>query len=260
MKCIKGIKKNVSLLFTASVVLSFGLSLLACNLNKERENLYGTWIMESLDGQPVPTNSLFVARFYPQGTELHAAGVIEDSVTHWGEREDYTYEFVGNEGFNLILTGLSPTNEKVSIFFDVQTLTKDRFAYTFANPGLAGSFLSRGNLVTLRKSDVDYSKQIVGLWEGSVGLGNRFDFKADGTYDFYVNLSGEWKIINGRNVAYHLYGDLLVCDVFNTMESTGKDGYDAWIIHIEGDQMTMDAKRGATLSERHLDLKRITNE
>lgn len=257
---MKGIKRNGSLLFTASVVLLFGLSLLACNPNKERQNLYGTWIMESLDGQPVPTNSLFVARFYPQGTEMHAAGVIEDSVTRWGERDDYTYEFVGNEGSNVLLTGVSPSNQKVRIFFDVQTLTKDKFVYTFANPGMVGSFLSKGNIVTLRKSDVDYSKQIVGLWEGTVGLGHRFDFKADGTYDFYVNLSGEWKIINGRNVAYHLYGDLLICDVFNSKAVSGKDGYDAWIIHIEGDQMTMDAKRGSTLSERHLALKRLPNE
>lgn len=74
------------------------------------------------------------------------------------------------------------------------------------------------------KVNVDYSKDIIGLWEGVEMTGYetygnaeaRIKYEADGTYTYYRKVDGEWQALVEDLAEWNVDGDWLAGTRFNT--------------------------------------------
>lgn len=103
----------------------------------------------------------------------------------------------------------------------------------------------------LRLLDKDYSKDIIGLWEGKcITQGeqqdvHRWRYFADGRYEYlYKNQQGEWVVKSDNNGKYLLFGDIMVNSWLNN-DLTGVLGQhcEIWNILIKNDKMNWSATR-----------------
>ena len=100
------------------------------------------------------------------------------------------------------------------------------------------------------KVTVDYSKDFIGLWEGvemtgSETYGNaeaRIDYRADGSYTYYIKSGGNWVVSANVDNEYLVDGDWLATRWRS--EAGAKFSYEWWDIdYIRGDEMKWSALR-----------------
>ena len=120
---------------------------------------------------------------------------------------------------------------------------------------------------TYEKVDKDFSADIVGTWEGQVtseqdtfgdGLLHRWEYKADGTYVYYVKDGDNWVPSTNTLNEYFVAGRLLCSRWIND----GKENREWWEIEsIENDVMKWKALRqnadGTTFTST-FEMKKVT--
>lgn len=239
------------------------LTLSCCTNNIKEELLYGTWIMESVDGQELHTNDYFVIRFNPDGTEMHASPLYEDSVNvRWFHGENYKYRFLSETKRAICISGLSPLGIPVDLKLNILKLTKNKLVYFYAEPFFAGAYISDHRPITLRRPKNDYSEKILGTWEYEMeGKKFRMEFLDRELYTFYVFDGQSWTITPDSPHRYYLYGDFLVVlahKEWDGIERTHMHWHDNWEITIKENKMHMYAYRGTDNVEMHIIANKIT--
>ena len=98
------------------------------------------------------------------------------------------------------------------------------------------------------ESAIDYSKAILGTWEGHStseitvnddGRDHRWEYREDGTFLYYNKEGDEWVPADDEVSAYTLEGSLLT----TTWAESDQEITESWEITIDGDTMTWTAQR-----------------
>ena len=205
--------------------------------------LIGTWISDSVEGTSNVTNDKFVTIYRPDYTNIYAEGYNADS-SYWNE-ENTIYAVLGSQ----LTINIENIFGKSSYYvIDMQYIDDNTIKFTdkqFIKNGVDqdSSVLST---YIMRRAQLDYSKEIRGLWKGhetTVGSAYEHDFYwnfEDGTYSFYYYSDNSGLYIHTYNDNYYLYGNLLSCNYKNFSGYAGETGkyvYDNWMISIKNDTM-----------------------
>ena len=214
------------------------------------EKIIGKWIISDKDGLPMPTNRTNVFTFVSATKAYMSASLnarpelnpewmdnIEANVTingnlmtltlHADEHNTSVHEF--------IVTDINATeftaNHKVTVTVDGNVMFVDE------------------DVIRLTKVTADYRTAIVGTWqgrctsEGSVfddGQEHRWQYKADGTYVYYVKDGDNWVPYEGNTLNEYFVDGNLLCTRWIDL---GQENREWWEITINGNKMNWTALR-----------------
>lgn len=215
-----------------------------------QDKLVGTWVMKMEDGEETLTNGYFAMTFDADGTQdfMTRGDVAEDGTSTWLTKEGTSYTVKDNTIY------LLSDDDDIQLYGSISSGSLC---------GEVGDILSYREVVNIDggedmysdrsfagiRSEVDYSSDIVGTWEGVIideDINEPFDnikfvFTRTGTYDFYaLNDEGEWEYIDTNEGLYFLMGNLLATQ---WTETTGLTYSEAWVVALDGDTMTWRAER-----------------
>ena len=153
-------------------------------------------------------------------TEAYVSLSIQDRTaedTPWRDREEVYVEIIGND---IILSHSPKPGMTVMVELYIDSITDATLiakrTVTIRQDG--GLVKSTENMIRYEKLDKDYSADIVGIWEGQIsseqdtygdGLQHRWEYKADGTYVYYVKDGDNWVPSANTLNEYFVAGKLL---------------------------------------------------
>ena len=153
-------------------------------------------------------------------TEAYVSLSIQDRTaedTPWRDREEVDVEIIGND---VILSHSPKPGMTVIVELYIDSITDATLiakrTVTIRQDG--GLVKSTENMIRYEKLDKDYSADIVGIWEGQIsseqdtygdGLQHRWEYKADGTYVYYVKDGDNWVPSANTLNEYFVAGNLL---------------------------------------------------
>lgn len=227
------------------------------------ESAVGTWVMMMIGGEEVATNDRFVMRLNEDMTQDYYAIISDgEGSTMLSYTQNATY---------------SVENGILSVISDMVDLELQCAITSGELCGQSGDVLTYTEIKNIQggvdcyveseykgiRCTVDYSEQIIGMWEGTVIEGDenepfdniRLDFRDDSLFDFYYQDSdGEWIMLEQDNT-YAILGNLFGSQ-WN--ESETQIIAETWITTIDSDTMTWRAVREGVENTAGFDLHRVT--
>jgi ABC-type sugar transport system substrate-binding protein len=213
------------------------------------ENIIGKWVISEIDGKPAVTNDKTVLTFLSttQATVSESKSDYSGPAVKWSSAREYEAQIYGNK---VTLTG-HPTdiNTIINEYF-VTSITADEMVCAYKHTVIRNDQIIKFTEMQLRftKVTVDYSADIVGIWEGRCTIeGSEFDdgqvhrwgYKADGNYVYYVKDGDNW--VPGDNTLNEYFVDgTLLC---TRWVDDGEEYREWWEITIAGDKMNWTALR-----------------
>ena len=213
------------------------------------ETIIGSWILAERDGQPALTNEKGLFTFVsPTKAYVSASyNARPEQGSPWVDLLEADVEITDNK-----VTLTWPVNEDTIIVdeFTVSSITDSE------NQGdLIVKSVKDGKerilteeAVSLVKVNDDYSKDILGTWEGRCtsedsefddGQEHRWEYKEDGTYVYYVKDGDNWAPGDDTMNEYFVAGNLL-CTRWKEGDAESREW---WEISIDGDTMKWTALR-----------------
>lgn len=191
--------------------------------------LPGKWIAKTEDGQPILTDRKSVHTFDTEGLVQYTVASHSADETSWHNRLVLNYSLYGaymvEKGYDIDGT----LTQWRSVFgqMDNQSLT----VYSFTG--------QRTGELTLEKVNVDYADAIIGLWEGvdmsgdeTYGDANHhWEYKADGTYVYYIYEDDTWKPKEQEGSYYMVDGNWMATRWIDA--DTHETMYEWWDLTIE---------------------------
>ena len=223
-----------------------------CNKGNEVEpdrgvaqKIIGKWITAETDSKVIPTNEKIVFDIVST-TEAYVSLSLQDrqrEKTPWNDRQKVDIEILGND---VTLSHSPKTGMTVIVELHVNVITSTTMiakrTVTIRQDG--NLVKSDENMVRYEKLNVDYSKDIYGLWEGRMisdqseyddGQEHRWEFKDDGTFVFYLkNKKGVWEKKDDEYAQYFVAGNLLCTRWKNAGEGT-QENREWWEITALGE-------------------------
>ena len=213
------------------------------------EKIIGKWMMADMNGQPLPTNLKGVFTF----TSATQAFISVSSLTHyeagdlWNLQNEYALEISGDK---LTLTKRKDEHQTSVYELTVSSINANEMLTDMKITIIADGQKSSSPEMPIRlvKVDVDYTQAIVGLWEGRCtsegsvfddGQEHRWEYKADGTFVYYVKDGDNWVPSANTLNEYFVDGSLL----FTRWVDNGQDNREWWEITIAADKMNWTALR-----------------
>ena len=217
------------------------------------EKIIGKWMIAERDGQPALTNEKEVFNFIST-TEAYLSASLNfhpDAATPW---YDIIEADVVIEGNKVTLT-MHPDEHTISVReFTITAINENEFTanheVTVTKDG--NIVLNEKVLLTLAKVKVDYSADIIGMWEGMStgaegsefddGENHRWEYLLDGTFN-YFHKNDQWQISDDDFSDYFVAGNLLCTRWKNAGE--GNEEHREWweIESIENGVMKWKALR-----------------
>ena len=217
---------------------------------KVSEKIIGKWMTADIDGQPALTNMESVYTFVSTTRAYMSASFnhVQATGTPWHHNTEADVAISGNKVTltfhadehntsvqEFTVTAIDGTeftaNQKVTVTVDGNVVHSDE--HTFR----------------LIKQTTDYTAAIVGTWqghctsEGSVfddGQEHRWEYKADGTYVYYVKDGDSWVPYEGNTLNEYFVDGTLLC---TRWIDQGKENREWWEITIAGNKMNWTALR-----------------
>jgi hypothetical protein len=210
-----------------------------CVINFDYNSMVGNWVVYRHNDTVLETNQ--------QTTVVNAL----DSVQTRCGMDPQTGLWTESKGYAISVTEniISIHGNGVSMELGIEYFGGNAIRYTVRQYTINGAPVSQDKMGKFfaYKSDSDYSKAILGYWEGAkVGdsqNAQRWCFMNDMTCKIYEgkDANGNW-ILKSSGV-YYIYGDRVVC----TYTKDGKQVSEAWTATIDNGQMKWEAVRnGAT--------------
>lgn len=170
-----------------------------------KKNILGVWKTYSLEGEPCLTNERAVNEYLPDGKYVYT--IFANGMWFCGEVGTYTVS--GNKLTMHYAQDFS--SECLVSFKDGRAVTVQTMSDI---PGTENEGIGE-----MERVSGDYSKSILGLWEGVNMTGpetygaaeHRWEYSDDGTYVYYSkNAAGIWEAdsLNTENL-YYVAGDVL---------------------------------------------------
>jgi len=248
-------KKIINWIFSA-ILLCGTMVFTSCDPNDDikpienlSEKIIGKWMVAARDGNPAPTNRKKVYTFVSATKAYVSASIADNPVAGmWQEQMEADVVINGNKitltshpdehttGVEeFIVTDINntdfTTNQKVNVTVDGRVVYSEDFALRF------------------EKVKADYQQAILGTWEGRCtsegsvfddGQEHRWQYKADGTYVYYVKDGDNWKPYANNTLNEYFVDGNLLC---TRWVDSGQENREWWEITITGNKMNWTALR-----------------
>ena len=207
------------------------------------EKLLGKWMDSEADGQHALTSDKSVVTFVSSTKAIYSTSKTDftESQPKWAAHREYDANISGNK---VILTGHPEGNAKITLLeeYIVTDITATEIVCKYRHITLhdgqpQGTVAERKN-IRLKKIDVDYRADIIGMWECKVISGGntfndangRLEFKADGTYNFYIKTDGgQWEMVATREFQMYFADGMLLATRWK--EQGGVELRECWEIN-----------------------------
>ena len=219
------------------------------NIDNLSEKIIGKWITADMNGETAPTNDKMVFTFVST-TKAYVSASLN---THpevselWATQTENDVAINGNK-----MTLTSHPNQHETVV-DELTVTAINNSELIANRKLTVTVngkvvISEDQLVRYEKVTADYRDAIVGTWQGHCtsagsvfddGQEHRWQYKADGTYVFYVKDGNNW-VPSANTLNEYFVDGTLLC---SRWIDQGQEYREWWEISIDGDKMNWTALR-----------------
>jgi ABC-type sugar transport system substrate-binding protein len=164
------------------------------------EKILGKWIESQVNGQTALTVDKSAVTFVSATKAIYSSSKVDFTETQvkWSDHREYTVKISGNK---VSLTGHPEGNSSLTLMeeFIVSSVTANniecKFRHTTIREGREEGMVAE-KTIQLQKTDVDFSQDVIGTWEGkdAEGLDVHWVIKADGTYEYYKKADdGSWK-------------------------------------------------------------------
>lgn len=210
------------------------------------KKIIGKWITAESDSKVLPTNEKIVYDFVSATEAYVSLSFTENAAdgTPWTDRKEVDVDIVGN---NVTLTHSPEPGKTVVVDLHVNAITGTTMIgkrnVTVRKDG--GLVRSDECMLRCEKLDVDYSTDILGLWEGKMtsdqsafddGQEHRWEFKEDGTFVFYIkNSKGIWEAKDDEYANYFVAGNLL-CTRWKNKGEGSVENREWWEIATAGNK------------------------
>ncbi|MFI3288103.1 MAG: hypothetical protein R3Y61_06475 [Rikenellaceae bacterium] len=215
-----------------------------------KSELVGVWVIKMTDGVEKETNSYFACRYNADDTEDYLSrGETEDGSSLYTLKEGVSYVvkdgaiYLVSESDDIHIEGTISQGELLGESGDI-------LSYREIKVVEGGYDLSNLSSYKGIRSEVDYSSDIIGLWQGVVSSDSevavpydtiRCEYLRTGVFRFYTAGEGdEWIEDTSNNGLYYTMGNLLATE---WTESDGTTSAEGWEIEIVGETMTWSATR-----------------
>ena len=255
-------KKILNWVFAATLICGASV-FTSCNTdaidNPAQPNLHvsqqieGRWITAEMDGLPVPTNQKVVINFLSP-TEAYISASFNDhpeKADGWIDLIETNVEIKGN---TITMTNAIDQSAKVTSVFEITSINDKEFTAIQTLTTIVNGVLVDAYQLPVRfaKVKVDYSADIIGMWEGMStgaegsefddGENHRWEYLLDGTFN-YFHKNDQWQISDDDFSDYFVAGNLLCTRWKNAGE--GNEEHREWweIESIENGVMKWKALR-----------------
>ena len=217
---------------------------------KLEEKIIGKWMLADIDGQAAETNKKNVYTFVSATKAYRSASLNwrPGSTSKWIQTEEYDVAIDGNK---VALTTHRDEHTTVVLVFTFTDITSNEFTAklnaTVTNNGSVTFTVNETD--RYEKITVDYRQAILGTWqghctsEGSVfddGQEHRWEYRADGTYTYYVMDGDNWVPYEGNTLNEYFVDGTLLC---TRWIDNGQENREWWEISINGNRMNWTALR-----------------
>ena len=235
------------------------------------QKIMGRWISASVGGKALPTNDKMVYNFIST-TEAYIS-------CSFSARPDFEAQWVYLSRADVVVAG-----NKVTITHhpDEQQTVRQEFTITAINDNeftanmhvkitANGSSLEVDDVVRFAKVKVDYSADIIGMWEGystgeegsefDDGENHRWEYMTDGTFNYFHKVDGQWQMSDDAYAKYFVAGNLL-CTRWKNAGEGNEENREWWEIEsIENGVMKWKAlrqKEDGTTFTSTFEMKKVT--
>lgn len=196
----------------------------ACSSDRYAQDLIGTWVLELQDAEAPDCDHLVIMEFRENGemsmSKMYTSGHSYSS--KWIESNKNNYYILN--GRNLYINGDTGNGLRMIQESYIKHIDSLHFYQTIKEYNLGGidQIATKGRFnQVFHKLDTLYPKPL-GLWEvvslnNKIFNGFRFEFKEDGTYDFWIDVNGQWELKNDNNGTWFSYGNILCTNYFNDL-------------------------------------------
>ena len=213
------------------------------------EKILGKWMYADTDGQPTLTNKKAIYTFVSDTKALMSASLNShpEAGTQWIDQLEADVVISGNK-----MTLVNHPDKQTTMVeeFIITDINDSEFnanrKITITADGAV--VISVEQVVRFTKVISDYRADIIGTWEGRCtsegsvfddGQEHRWQYKADGTYVYYVKDGNDWVPSENTLNEYFVDGTLL-CTRWVDNEQENREW---WEINIDGDKMNWTALR-----------------
>ena len=213
------------------------------------ELIIGKWIVADRDGQQALSNDKTVFTFVSTTKAYRSASLTNRSGVSevWVANQEFEVDMNGDK---VTLTSLPDEHQTDVIEFTIYSINADEFtANHHVTVTIDGDeVVSRERPFRFVKVNDDYSGDIIGTWEGRCtsedsvyddGQDHRWEYKADGTYVYYIKDGDNWVPSDNTTNEYFVDGNLLC----TRWIENGEEYREWWEITIDGDKMNWTALR-----------------
>lgn len=193
--------------------------------------IIGKWKKIVNDGTDVLTNNRLVKTFFTNKEGTYSTSRYFEGQYLWQNKLKFQYEVKGSDLYESFVDKDKSSKIRSRITsIDENKLCEDDY-------GLIGDEYVPIKMSTIfQKVTADYSKDIIGTWEGVEMTGeetfgdinHRIEYKADGTYTYYDKYGDSWKPSTDVDNEYNIDGDWLTSR-WRVMPGADYD-YESWDI------------------------------
>lgn len=213
------------------------------------EQIRGMWVNTQVDDEPVVTNEAFMTDYRIDFSQRYAIGLdIDDANSSWFENTEYTYSV---ENGMVIVEGPDVFGDEFYMEFEIHEIDDQHMRYSVPIFMINGEPHPDPHTYTLERVTDDHLDDLPGTWQAQASGANGgeaeyyFDYFMDGSYSLYFRDDEDnWLMHADEDNQYYLYGGLLVMN-FNggPLAANNEQGFEAWRIELNGDNMTWSALR-----------------
>jgi hypothetical protein len=216
------------------------------------DNIIGKWMITDVDGQSAPTDMRRVVTFVSATKAYMSASIAQTQ--EGGNKWDNQTEADMVIDDNKITLTIYPNENAVLVHeFTVTDINGSEFtAYLKVIVPMDGNMVNtREGTIRFTKVPADYSEDVLGTWEGRCtsegsvfddGQEHRWEYKADGTFVYYVKDGDNWVPSDNSLNEYFVDGTLLCTRWVNQ----GQENREWWEITIDEGKMNWTALRQNT--------------
>ena len=214
------------------------------------EKITGKWMVDEIKGQPCPTNWKTVLTFVSP-TQAYGSMSDYDSQS-WNERAQGDVSINGN---NVIIMDQDGNISSVFACNILSISDTDMLVSSDWNLYVNGISVQHEDYGIERYVRItsDYKDAIIGMWEGvstdaedsefDDGENHRWEYLADGTFNYFNKVNGQWQISDDEYADYFVDGTLL-CTRWKNAGAGNEEHREWWEIEsIENGVMKWKALR-----------------
>ena len=215
-----------------------------------KEKIIGKWMTADIDGRPALTNEKSVTTFV-SATKAYGSTAKTDfspTVPRWNFNLEFDVQINGNK---MTLTGHPYDDITLVNEYTVTAINDTEMFATFKHTTIRNgeAIIVTEQAVRFVKVAVDYRQAILGTWEGHCtsegsvfddGQEHRWEYKADGTYTYYVMDGDNWVPYEGNTLNEYFVDGKLLC---TRWVDNGVENREWWEISINGNRMNWTALR-----------------